>query len=202
MVEGTGAVLKFRTLISSTEELIIGKCVLSYYDLCRASGHTTKALVVFCLGIPWGHLIAKMSSYQYRDPMLNIRWYHDLLIFNMGKTVFMLGRGPGPRNNCSGLGSMPRHSARTLMCIIEHKFMWRKPVCILQCSKLGKIVYWSPKQVTFELYRSCKMFIGTASQTTLSKHCLYQLISMGTTRQVVRGTTCLLVSGWLWKQSI
>ena len=148
-----------------------------------------------------------MSCYQYRDPMLNIRWYHDRLIFNMGnpylgKTVFMLGRGPGPRKNCSGLGSMPRHSARTLTCIIEHKFMWRKPVCILQCSKLRKIVYWSPKQVTFELYRSCQMFIGTASQTTLRKHCLYQLIPMGTTRQMVRGTTWLLVSGWLWKQSI
>ena len=31
-----------------------------------------------------GHLNIKMSFYQYRDPMLKIRWSHDCLIFNMG----------------------------------------------------------------------------------------------------------------------
>ena len=47
-----------------------------------------------------GRLNIKMSSYQYRDPMLKIRRFRDRLIFNtwipyLEKTVFILRQGPG-----------------------------------------------------------------------------------------------------------
>ena len=50
---------------------------------------------------PGGRLSIKMSSYQYKIPMLKIRRSRDhLIIFNMGipilgKTVFILRRAPG-----------------------------------------------------------------------------------------------------------
>ena len=44
---------------------------------------------------PWDRLNIHMSSYQYKIPLLKIRWSHHSLIFNMGipylgKTVFIL----------------------------------------------------------------------------------------------------------------
>ena len=61
--------------------------------------------------------------------------------------------------------------------------------------KIQKYIYRLKGQVTFEIYRSCQMFTGLASQTILTLHYLTQWISKG---HMFR----LLGSCWLWCQEI
>ena len=79
-----------------TFDLIICKSLISYkifLPCCTFSNAVWRYNFICRLNI-------KMSSYQYRDPMLKIRQSPDRLIFNMGipipeKTIFILRRGPG-----------------------------------------------------------------------------------------------------------